>query len=214
MKKIIFSFLFILCLTGTTLAYTPSEKDTIVINTIIRKIEKIISGGTSRVRFIHALETFKEKQANNERISYLVGAVIERLQTIENSHTYTVTEVTDGDTIKVTRNNETKTIRIIGIDTPEKYPTQTGYEECYGKEASDFATKTLSGQIVIIETDSTQDTIDKYGRILGHVFLSGSVYYEALAIQEGYGFHYIYKTPSKYDDQLKIAEEKAKKNIV
>lgn len=183
MKKILFSFLFALCLTGTVLAYTPSEKDAVVIDTVTKKVETIINKGTSRVKFIRALEAFKEKQAKNERISHLVGAVIERLQAIENA-TYVVTSVTDGDTIKVTRNSETKIIRIIGLDTPEKYPTRTGYEECYGKEASDFATKTLSGQSVIIETDLTQDAIDKYGRTLGHIFLSGSLYYEALAIRE------------------------------
>ncbi|EKD92450.1 MAG: hypothetical protein ACD_28C00432G0003 [uncultured bacterium] len=143
MRRILFSILFVLYLTGTTFAYTPNEKDIIAIDAVTKKVEAIISKGTSRAKFIRALETLKEKQAKNERISYLVSAVIEHLQATDNT-TYVVTSVTDGDTIKVIRNSETKTIRIIGIDTPEKYSTRTGYEECYGREASEFATKALS----------------------------------------------------------------------
>ena len=123
MRRILFSILFVLYLTGTTFAYTPNEKDIIAIDAVTKKVEAIISKGTSRAKFIRALETLKEKQAKNERISYLVSAVIEHLQATDNT-TYVVTSVTDGDTIKVIRNSETKTIRIIGIDTPEKYSTR------------------------------------------------------------------------------------------
>jgi len=35
-----------------------------------------------------------------------------------------------------------------------------------------------------------------------------------LAIREGYGFNYVYKVPNKYDNQLKSAEDEAKKNVV
>lgn len=208
MKKILFSFLLISSLVGITFAYTPSDKDTTITDTVTRKVETIINKGTSRDKIIRALEALRVKQIKNERLAYLIGNVIERLKI------YTVTAVTDGDTIKVTRDGETKIIRMIGLDTPEKYPLRTGSEECYGQEASDFATKVLSGQTVTIESDPTQDVVDKYGRTLAHVFLSGSGSYETFAIREWYGFHYVYKTPSKYDAQLILAETEAKKNMV
>jgi micrococcal nuclease len=127
---------------------------------------------------------------------------------------YPVKEVVDGDTIKIRIGGKTVAIRILGIDTPEKYATRTGYQECYGQEASDFAKKQLAGQTVTIETDSTQDQKDKYGRILAHVFYSGGLYYEEESIRNGFGFRYVYKKPTKYDERLKQAEMLAKNDSV
>lgn len=126
---------------------------------------------------------------------------------------YPVQEVVDGDTIKVLINKKITTIRILGIDTPETFVTRTGYRECYGQEASDFAKKELTGKTVTIETDSSQDQKDKYGRVLAHVFYSGSLYYEEESIRNGFGFRYVYKKPTRYDDRLQQAEATAKTNI-
>lgn len=50
----------------------------------------------------------------------------------------------DGDTVKVRMGKKIESVRIIGIDTPEKYPTRTGYAECYGEEATSFAVTAFS----------------------------------------------------------------------
>lgn len=136
-------------------------------------------------------------------------------QTIAQNHSpldgeYPVHSVVDGDTIKVIIQGKSTTIRILGIDTPEIYTTRTGYTECYGQEASDFAKKTLSGALVRLEWDSTQDKKDKYGRVLAHVFFSGGLYYQEESIKNGYGFRYVYRQPTKYDDRLQLAENEAK----
>lgn len=61
----------------------------------------------------------------------------------------------------------------------------------------------------MIEQDGSQDKIDKYGRTLAHVFVGGELYQEKV-IREGYGFRYVYNTPTKYDSRLQKAEEEAK----
>jgi endonuclease YncB( thermonuclease family) len=44
---------------------------------------------------------------------------------------YDVISVADGDTIKVWYNGSKQSVRILGIDTPEKFTTRTGQVECY-----------------------------------------------------------------------------------
>ncbi|MFB0965134.1 MAG: thermonuclease family protein [Patescibacteria group bacterium] len=97
------------------------------------------------------------------------------------------------------------------MDTPEKYPTRTGYAECYGEEASAFAVSAFSGNIVRLSRDASQDARDSYGRILANVFLpSGSLYAEKAAVS-GYAFRYVYGgKPSLYDFRIKKAEASAK----
>lgn len=68
--------------------------------------------------------------------------IVQNFSTLDGE--YQVHSVVDGDTIKVIMQGKNTTIRILGIDTPEIYTTRTGYPECYGQEASDFAKRTLS----------------------------------------------------------------------
>lgn len=121
--------------------------------------------------------------------------------------TYTgkVIKVTDGDTIKVDNNGTTETIRILGLDTPEKFATRTGYKECFGDEASKRAEELLSGATVKVEYYNK----DKYARDLADVYVNGKLF--ALTIvEEGYG--YVYKSGLKTSNykRLLMAERKAK----
>lgn len=118
----------------------------------------------------------------------------------------------DGDTVKVSVGKKTETVRILGIDTPEKYPTRTGYAECYGEEASAFAAAAFSGKTVRIARDATQDARDKYGRALANVFLPDGTLYAEKAASAGTAFRYVYeKKPTAYDARIKKAEASAKK---
>ena len=122
--------------------------------------------------------------------------------------TGTVTEVVDGDTIRVELPSGLETVRIIGIDTPEVvHPTQP--EACYGAEATAFAKETLDGKTVTLEVDPTQDERDRYDRLLAHVYVGDTLYTEA-AIAGGFGIHYIYERPSSHADELDAAAATAK----
>jgi endonuclease YncB( thermonuclease family) len=78
---------------------------------------------------------------------------------------YTVLKVVDGDTIHVSVDGKKLKIRMIGLDTPETVDPRKPVQ-CFGREASAQAKTLLGGQQVYLETDPSQDTIDKYGRTL------------------------------------------------
>jgi micrococcal nuclease len=128
---------------------------------------------------------------------------------IEANMLYMVTHVVDGDTVDVDINGDTERIRLIGLNTPETVdPRRT--VECFGKEASEKARGILSGQKVRIETDPTQGTRDKYGRLLAYVFLADGTLFNKMMIEEGYGHEYTYNLPYKYQEEFKAAETKAR----
>lgn len=76
-----------------------------------------------------------------------------------------VIKVVDGDTIIVEGD---KTIRFIGIDTPETVDPRRPVG-CFGKEASNKAKELLNGKSVILEKDVSES--DKYQRLLRYVYL-------------------------------------------
>ena len=79
----------------------------------------------------------------------------------------------DGDTIKVESRGFETTVRLIGIDTPEtRHPSKP--VQCYGPQASARAARLLPvGQQVRLVSDPTQDTRDRYGRLLAYVYKPG-----------------------------------------
>lgn len=107
---------------------------------------------------------------------------------------FLVAKVTDGDTIHVIKDGVDVKIRIIGIDTPETVSTSQPVE-CYGPEASNYATQMLSNSSVYLEFDSTQGEFDKYGRTLAHVWTKEKTLYAADAILHGFGEEKTYANP-------------------
>ena len=85
-------------------------------------------------------------------------------------HGVPVERVIDGDTIKVLLRGQDVTVRLIGIDTPETVKPNSPIE-CFGPEASDFATQMLDGQSVTLEFDASQGATDTFGRALAYVWL-------------------------------------------
>lgn len=101
-----------------------------------------------------------------------------------------VERVIDGDTMKVSINNEVKTIRLLGVDTPESvHPTKSVEEGAI--EASNF-TKQLEGQKVLITYDEN-NKIDFFGRTLGYIWIDsneGMICWNLYLIQKGHGILY------------------------
>lgn len=126
-----------------------------------------------------------------------------------------VTDVVDGDTIKVRARGFETTVRLIGIDTPEtRHPSQP--VQCFGPEASQRVRRILPlGQQVRLQTDSTQDRRDRYGRLLAYVYKPsrsgplGSVNYSLVAT--GYAKVYIYQgIPFRFASAFQAAERRAR----
>lgn len=127
---------------------------------------------------------------------------------------YTVERVVDGDTVIVRDDNSEYIVRLIGVDAPESSRHRFGYIECYGEESKEFAQKTLNGQMVTIQTDESQASEDKYGRMLGHIILGNGENFNSMLIRSGFAKHYVYEHPSMYHDQYFVDESNAKKEKI
>lgn len=103
---------------------------------------------------------------------------------------YRVTKVNDGDTIVVDMNGVAESVRFIGVDTPETHKPDTPVQ-CFGPQASDFTTKTLTGASVRLEADPTNDNRDRYDRLLRYVYTQDGTLLNQALIEQGYGFAYL-----------------------
>ncbi|WP_331758696.1 thermonuclease family protein (plasmid) [Nocardia sp. NBC_01377] len=123
--------------------------------------------------------------------------------------TATVVKVVDGDTIGVEYSDgRDDTVRILGIDTPEtKHPDKA--VECWGPEATAFATAELAGRVVTLSTDPTQDERDRYRRLLAVVDRDGWNY-SIEAARAGAARAYIYDdNPATIYPQIQAAQQQA-----
>ena len=90
------------------------------------------------------------------------------------------------------RRRRRERVRIIGLDSPETSKPGTPVE-CFAKEATAAAKALLSpGDAITLQPDPTQDTRDRFDRLLAHVLLAdGSLFAEHM-IAGGWAVHYIY----------------------
>ncbi|MEK7480335.1 MAG: thermonuclease family protein [Patescibacteria group bacterium] len=136
--------------------------------------------------------------------------------TIDSDEWYKVVRVVDGDTLVVEIDGANVTVRLIGLDTPETVDPRKPVQ-CFGKEASDEAKQGFGVGYVRLETDPSQGTYDKYGRLLAYVYVPASSKQEGILINEymiakGYGHEYTYNLPYKYQTEFKAAEKEAREN--
>lgn len=110
---------------------------------------------------------------------------------------YEVKRVVDGDTLVINYAGTDEKVRLIGVNTPETVDPRRPVE-CFGKEASAHMKSLAEGKMVYIETDSTQGTRDKYGRLLLYVYLEDGQMLNRKMIAEGYAYEYTYLHPYKY----------------
>lgn len=93
-----------------------------------------------------------------------------------------VIRVIDGDTIEVSINGQTYTVRYIGIDTPETvHPDKP--VQAFGIEASNKNKELVAGKTVQLEKDVSE--ADRYGRLLRYVYV-GDLLVNAELVRLGY----------------------------
>ncbi|MFQ5745235.1 MAG: thermonuclease family protein [Acidobacteriota bacterium] len=98
-------------------------------------------------------------------------------------------KVIDGDTIKVDIGGRVRTVRLIGVDTPETVDPRKPVEY-FGEEASAFTEQLSGGQGVRLQTDPKVSDEDRYGRLLRYVFLADGRLLNSVIIARGYGHAY------------------------
>ena len=127
-----------------------------------------------------------------------------------------VTNVVDGDTIDVVIDLGfdilfQSRVRLAGIDTPESR-TSDKAEKVLGLESKEYLKKAIkAAKTVVIKTEK-MDSSEKYGRILGWVYLDGSgSSINNEMIEKGYAWGYLGDTKVKDFDALAKARAAAGK---
>ena len=124
-----------------------------------------------------------------------------------------VTKIVDGDTIDVDIDlgfniSYSQRVRLAGIDTPESR-TKDAREKALGLEVKNKVKSAIdSAKTVIIKTE-LPDSTEKYGRILGWVYLDGAAKsLNEQLIDEGYAWGYMGETKVKDFDALLAKRKK------
>ena len=124
-----------------------------------------------------------------------------------------VHKVVDGDTIDADIDlgfdiSLTKRIRLAGIDTPESRTTDVK-EKALGLEVKEWLKKRLEfAKDIIIKTE-LPDSTEKYGRIIGHLYINGEeVSINNQMISDGYAWEYDGGTKKKDFDALLAKRKK------
>ena len=81
---------------------------------------------------------------------------------------------------------------------------------CFAQAASDRAQSVLGGRSVYLETDPSQDTVDRFGRTLAYVWIESGRLFNLDMIADGYAFEYTYDLPYRYQQDFKAAENDAR----
>jgi micrococcal nuclease len=121
--------------------------------------------------------------------------------------------VVDGDTIDVDIDlgfnvSYSQRVRLAGIDTPESR-TKDKFEKTLGLESKEYLKiKLKDAQDIVIKTQ-LPDSSEKYGRILGWLFVNGSsTSINEQMIEDGYAWGYMGET--KVKDFAVLAEKRKK----
>jgi micrococcal nuclease len=96
-----------------------------------------------------------------------------------------VVRVVDGDTVQVRTGRRTRTVRYIGVDTPESVKPGEPVQ-CYAKAASAFNRRLVTGRRVRLVLG--RERFDRYGRLLAYVFLTDRrrTFVNAVLIERGF----------------------------
>ena len=120
-----------------------------------------------------------------------------------------IVRVVDGDTVRLSIDGREEPVRLIGINTPESVDPRRPVE-CLGKEASAKAAEILTpGMMVQVEADPTQDTRDRFGRLLLYVWMPDGRLFNDFMIELGYATEYTYQTPYRYQTQFRATQSAA-----
>ena len=125
-----------------------------------------------------------------------------------------VTKVVDGDTIDVEIDlgfdiSFSSRVRLAGIDTPESRTTDK-MEKALGLESKEYLKKAIDASKTVVIKTEKMDSSEKYGHILGWLFLDGSkVSVNEQMIADGYAWGYLGDT--KVKDFEALAKVRAKK---
>jgi endonuclease YncB( thermonuclease family) len=109
-----------------------------------------------------------------------------------------IVHVADGDTVLVALDHgRTVDVRLLAIDSPEKYATRFGSSvECGSLAASAFMQRFASRRVVLVR-DSSQPNRDRYGRLLRYVEEPNGTDIGAVEVRRGLAMPYQFHPPAR-----------------
>lgn len=151
----------------------------------------------------------KKKYIKKKYITYIVSLIIflfsyfgEKYNLgqkgVPSDETYRVLRVSDGDTVTVDDHGEKRTLRLYGIDAPEK-------DQEYGMESRQYLYNRIFEKGINIDFISK----DRYGRDISVIYMNGENINEAM-VKEGYAWWY--QDYAKEDLQYREYEKKARED--
>ncbi len=125
----------------------------------------------------------------------------------------TVERVIDGDTIVVLIDGRVETVRLLGIDTPEKAGGPRP-AECFGSEASAYAVELMpQGTSVYLSRD--RESRDQYSRLLAYVHRADDELFVNLAmVQGGYATALLFAPNTSLEKDFTSAANKARRDWI
>ncbi len=117
-----------------------------------------------------------------------------------------VTKVMDGLTLLVEIDGKEEEVSLSSVAVPAAKHSQNG-EQPFGTEAFEFTSKTLEGKSVTIERESEEK--DKDGGFLAYIWIEDVLFNRTL-IEKGFAKVEESSTNTKYLDDFKLTEDKAK----
>ena len=185
---------------------TPATDDTRVYSLVAGEVTGVriveIKGGSAAVEVYVALPLPSITNPQLATISHSPSNAASRACV---NGGWDVVGISDGDTIRVACGDVQETVRLIGVDTPETKKPGVGVE-CYGPEATDFASRLLREQRVGLEFDIQER--DQYGRWLAYVYVRGEMV-NALLVKEGYARAADFPPNLRYSDLFHKLEREA-----
>ena len=121
-----------------------------------------------------------------------------------------VTEVIDGDTIKVSLGGIIYDVRYIGVDTPELNDKRPQFY-ALAQEAARLNRQLVEGQNVRLEKDISET--DHYGRLLRYVYVD-ETFVNAELVSHGLARAKAYEPDTKYKGYFEELEAKAKEDRI
>jgi micrococcal nuclease len=121
--------------------------------------------------------------------------------------------VVDGDTIDVDIDlgfdiSLSKRVRLAGIDTPESR-TSDRFEKSLGLESKEYLKNAMKDAEVIVIKTELPDSSEKYGRILGWIYIDNQEKsINEVMIEDGYAWSYMGDT--KVKDFAALASQRKK----
>jgi micrococcal nuclease len=200
--------------------YMPLIKDIFRVFNIVFKSNKKTRNVLGIILFIFLIGLFvidyiyQDTHTNQNNSLSLDSNLENNLESNINSNSKynTMVRVIDGDTIVVDINGKEEKVRLIGVNTPESVDPRRDVE-CFGKESTQYLESILRPDTKIyLEEDKTQNTKDRYNRLLRYVYTEDNTLINKEIIKNGYGYEYTYDKEYTHQKEFKDAQLYAEKN--